>query len=115
GISGLLRTCRWIVMPLPWSSARSCRGRFRDVVGDIDRRIWVFTLDQGVQAVPVGGEQGLDALGADVRDDDVANLVVDVAEQTVGFHLLGLVPVIVGRADVVDTPDLVTGDQEHME
>src|SRR5215470_20397477 len=92
----LFRTCRWIVLSLPWSSARSCRGRFRDLLGDVDRRIWVFPLDQGVQAVPVGGEQGLDAVCAYVGDDDVADLVVDVAEEAVCFHLLGLVPVVVG-------------------
>jgi hypothetical protein len=70
----------------------------------------VLPLDQGVQAAPIGGEQGLDALCARVRDDDVANLVVDVAEQAVRCHLLGLVPVVIGGADVVDRPDLVAVD-----
>ncbi len=52
----------------------------RDLRSDVDRRIWILPLDQGVQAVPVRGEQGLDALRAHICDDDVANLVVDVAE-----------------------------------
>src|SRR5215472_9743855 len=109
-----LRTCRRIVLSLPWPSARSSRGSFRDLLADADRRVWVLPLDQGVQAVSVRGEQGLDALGAYVRDDDVANLVVDIAEEAVRFHLLGLVPVVVGRADVVDRPGLVAVDQEEV-
>src|SRR5215469_5111538 len=109
-----LRMCRRMVPSVPWPSARSSRGPFRDLRGEVDRRVRVLSLDQGVQAVLAGGEQGLDAFGAYVRDDDVANLVVDVAEEAVCFHLLGLVPVVVGRADVVDRPDLVAVDQEEV-
>src|ERR1022692_2676063 len=86
----------------------------RDLRGDVDRLIWILPLDQGVQAVPAGGEQGLDALGAHIRDDDVANLVVDVAEEAVCFHLLGLVTIVIGRADVVDRPDLVAVNKEQV-
>src|SRR6185437_96652 len=73
-----------------------------DLHGDFNRLIWILPLDQGVQAVPVRREQGPDALRANIRDDDVANLVVDVAEEAVRPHLLGLVTIVVGRADVVD-------------
>src|ERR1700722_16773455 len=43
-------------------------GPLRDLRVDVGRLIRILPLDQGVQAVPVGGEQGLDAVRAYVRD-----------------------------------------------
>ena len=86
----------------------------RDLRGDVDRLIWILPLDQGVQAVPVGGEQGLDALGAHIRDDDVANLVVDVAEEAVCFHLLGLVTIVISGAEVMYLSHFVPMNQEEV-
>ena len=64
-------------------------------------------MDQVLELLAVGGQERLDALAVDVGDDDVPDLLVDVAEQAVGLHLLGLVAVVLGRADVVDREDLV--------
>ena len=44
-----------------------------------------------------------------------AHLVVHVAEQAVGLHLLGLVAVVVGGADVVDRRGPVAMDQEQVD
>jgi hypothetical protein len=65
-------------------------------------RLGIRPLDQGVQVVLIWGEQGADAVCAHIRNDHIANLVVDVAEEAVRLHLLGLVTVVVGRADVMD-------------
>src|SRR5215469_4973494 len=97
--------------PISRSSPRECRTRWSNWASwpvregwpgesgsghQGDRRIRVLPLDQRVQAVLVRGEQGVDAVRAHVGDDDVADLIVDVAEQAVRLHLLGLVAVVVG-------------------
>src|SRR5215470_6395982 len=103
-----MRWSNWASWPMPEGGPSESWTR------EVDRRIRVLPLDQGVQAVLVRGEQGLDAVRAHVGHDDMTNLVVDVAEQAVRCHLLGLVAVVVGRADVVDRPDLVAVDQEQV-
>lgn len=72
-------------------------------------------VNQILEPHTVGGEQRLDVLRADVRHDDLTDLVVDIAEQAVGLHLLRLVTVVFGRADVVDRRRLVAMDQEQVD
>jgi hypothetical protein len=43
-------------------------GPLRDLRGDVGRRIGILPLDQSVQAVPAGGEQGLDPAEIDALD-----------------------------------------------
>ena len=75
----------------------------------------IALVNQIAEQSSVRGEQRLDVLSADVGDDDVADLVVDIAEQAMGLHLLRLVAVVVGRADVVKRGGLVPVDQEQVD
>src|SRR5215472_11199068 len=81
-------------------STSSCAERTVRIGVDLHFR--VLPLDQGVEAVPVRGEQGLDAICAHVRDDDVTNLVGEVSKGAGLFNLLALETIVAGRLNVGD-------------
>src|SRR5579875_1850410 len=61
-----------------------------------------FLADQPPQRLAVGRQQLLDAWVVYVGDDDLADLLVHIAEDAVRLHLFGLVEVVLGRRDIVD-------------
>src|SRR6516164_183595 len=78
-----------------------------------------FLCDQLPQRYSVWGQQLGDARVVHLGDDNLADLLIDLAEDAVGFHLRGLIEVVLGRGDVnyrvgleaVDEPEVDQGHQ----
>src|SRR5579863_6462833 len=71
-------------------------------------------LDERRERHAIGLDQASDPVAVHVRDDDLAHLVVDGAEEPPGLHPLGLPVVVLGRRQVVDGLDAVAVHQVEL-
>src|ERR1700758_132708 len=82
---------------------------------DLHRLRLVLLGDQPLQRFAIGCQQLVDAFLVHVGDDDLADLLVHVAENAVRLHLFGLIDVVFGRRHVVHDLRLEPVDQPEVD